>query len=170
MKHWVCKLTVLSLSLLLLCGCRGGGSAAKPVTDGFTCQANIRYGELDVEGQLTCQKDGTVAMAFTLPKSLQGITLGYNGKGMTMTLGEMEMTLPAEKVPESGLIRCLTQALTASHPKGEKTDRGYRITGETQGDAYVLLCDAQTGYPLSLSVPSESLDAVFSDCKALTES
>lgn len=169
MKRWVCMLAVLPLTLFCLVGCRGSGQNAKPMTEGFTCQATIRYGELDVTGQMTCQKDGKIAVSFTLPKSLQGITLGYDGKEMTMSLGEMEMTLPAEKVPDSGLIRCLAQTLTATHPKGEKTDRGIRITGESGGDAYVLVCDAQTGYPLSLSVPSQSLEAVFSDCKALTE-
>lgn len=170
MKRWVCLLAVLPLSLLCLCGCRGGGQTAQPVTEGFTCQATIRYGELDVAGQMTCHKEGKMAVAFTLPKSLQGVTLGYDGKQMTMTLGKMEMTLPADKVPDSGLIRCLAQTLTASHPKGEKTDRGIRITGESQGDAYVLLCDSETGYPLSLSIPSQGLEAVFSDCKALTQS
>ena len=166
MKRWVIPLTVWLVAVCLIAGC-GTPSSAPPVTDGFTCHAAMQYREMAVEGELTCTTDGGATLSFILPKSLQGVTLGWDGDAMTMELGGMSLTVPPEKVPESALIRCLLAALTASHPEGSLTDSGYVIEGEAEGVAYTLVCDPTSGLPLSLSVPDEELEAVFTDMTRL---
>lgn len=166
MKSWVLRLCTVLCAALLLTGC-GAPQSAAPVTDGFTCQAAMRYGDMAVEGTLTCSADGAATLAFTLPKSLQGVTLGWDGGAMTMALGDMQMTVPPEKVPQSALIRCLLEVLTASHPTGELTEEGNVIRGNIQHASYTLVCHPETGLPLSLSVPDEQLEAVFTDVTRL---
>lgn len=168
MKKWVS----LVLSVLIgfsLTGC-GAQKPPTPPENGFTCQTIVQYKEMTVEGKLTCSGDGKMTLECTLPKSLYGVTLGYDGTGMTMGLGKMQVAVPAEKVPQSALIGCLARALTADHTDGELTDEGYVFSGKVEDTAYTLVCDPATGLPVSLSVPQEELEAAFTDVQLLTDS
>ena len=166
MNRWVCKtVAVLAAVTLTLCGCQK--PAPQPNTDGFTCRATVRYREMDVEGTLTCTEDGKMTLDFTLPKSLYGVTLGFDGNEMTMGLGGMDLAVPTEQIPQSALLVCLLRILSASHPEGSETEEGLVIRGEAEQVPYVLVCDPASGLPRSLSVPDEELEAVFSDVKPL---
>ena len=158
-------LAVATAVVVFFTGCGDAVPKVQPKTDGFSCQAAIHYRELELVAQLTRQTDGKLETTFSLPKSLSGITLGWDGTEMTMTLGGVTMALPTEKVPESALIRCLLDILAAEHAEGIKTEEGYVINGEAQGKAYVLVCDPDTGLPKSLSMPEEELSAVFTAVK-----
>ena len=168
MKQWIWRLCAMLCAVFWLVGC-GAPQTATPVTDGFTCRAAMQYCDMAVEGVLTCSAEEGATLTFDLPKSLQGVTLGWRDGTMTMALGSMQVTVPPEKVPQSALIRCLLEALTASHPKGELTDEGVVIRGEMENASYTLMCHPETGLPLSLSVPDEHLEAVFTDVTRLTE-
>ena len=166
MNKRVCKaVAVLAAVILTLCGCQK--PAPQPDTDGFTCRATVRYREMDVEGTLTCTEDGKMTLNFTLPKSLYGVTLGFDGKEMSMGLGGMDMTVPAEKIPQSALLICLLRTLSAPHPEATETEEGLVIRGEAEQTPYVLVCDPASGLPRSLSVPNEELEAVFTEVETL---
>ena len=171
MKYWVTRLAAVAAAVCAAVGLAGCGEqpSTTPVTDGFTCHTTIQYREMAVEGELTCSPEGQMALSFTLPKSLQGVTLGWDGDAMSMALGRMQMDIPTDKVPQGALIRCLLQVLTADHPDGTVTDEGYVITGETEEVAYALVCDPTSGLPRSLSVPQEELEATFTDVTYLNE-
>ncbi len=167
MKRVFGRLAVITVALLCLCSC-GKKTTIDPITDGFTAQANIRYKEMDVKGQFSCSTDGRVTMVFTEPKSLDGVTLGWTGTQMQMQLGGMAIAVAEDSMPDGGLIRCLVQVLSHVEPKKGKQDGGnYVITGEAEGKAYTLVCDAATGLPKSLSVPDENLTAEFSQVTLL---
>ena len=165
------SLFAIAVILLLTVGCSSlhPHNVAQPVTDGFSCQAAIRYRELELVAQLSRRTDGMLLTTFSLPKSLSGITLGWDGTDMTMSLGGITLDLPTDKVPESALIRCILQVLSAEHEEGMQTEEGYVITGEVDGKAYTLVCDPDSGYPRSLSMPQEELSATFTQMKALSE-
>ena len=153
--------------LLCLSGC-GKKTTIEPITDGFTAQATIRYKEMDVKGQFTCSTDGRVTMVFTEPKSLDGVTLGWTGTQMQMQLGGMAIAVAEDSMPDGGLIRCLVEVLSNVEPKKGKQDgEDYVISGEAEGKAYTLVCDAETGLPKSLSVPDENLTATFTEVTVL---
>ncbi len=165
MKKWVSSVLSLWMAVCLV-GC-GAEKAPEPPENGFTCRTAVQYQDMTVEGTLTCTADGTMTLECTLPKSLYGVTLGYDGTGMTMGLGEMQIAVPAEKVPQSALIGCLARVLTADHTAGEMTDEGYVISGSVEEVAYTLVCDPITGLPTSLSVPAQQLTAVFTEVASL---
>lgn len=167
MKRVFGRLLAVTAALLCLCGC-GKKAAIDPITDGFTARAAIRYKEMDVEGQFSCSADGRVNMVFSRPKSLDGVTLGWNGTEMQMQLGGMTIAVAEDSMPDGGLIRCLTEVLASVEPKqGKKAGTDYVISGEADGTAYTLVCDAETGLPRSLSVPDEDLTAEFSQVTVL---
>ena len=157
----------VTMALLCLCGC-GKSDGIDPITDGFSAQATICYKEMEVQGQFSCSADGKVNMTFTLPKSLDGVTLGWNGSEMQMRLGGMTIAVAQDSVPDGGLIQCLTRVLASIQPEdGEREGADHVIRGEADGVGYTLTCDAATGLPKSLSVPDEQLDATFSDVTIL---
>ena len=161
MNKRVCLAAVTAL-VLCLCGCTHE-TTTQPITDGFTGQVSATYREMEVGGTIHCTEDGKMTLSFSLPKSLQGVTLGWDGEEMTMALGKMEMTIPEDKVPQGALVRCLLQALSATHPDGSETEAGYVVEGQADGVSYTLVCDPDSGLPLSLTVPSEELTATFTD-------
>lgn len=163
MKGVCGRLAAFALAFLCLCGCGKSGDI-QPITDGFSAQTTIRYKDMDVQGQLSCSADGRVNMVFSLPKSLDGVTLGWNGSEMQMQLGGMTITVSEDSMPDGGLIRCLTRVLAAVEPKGGTREGDDYVIRGTAGDTeYTLVCDAATGLPDSLSVPDEQLEVTFSE-------
>ncbi len=152
---------------LTACGGHHLNNATQPVTAGFSCQAAIQYHEMTLQAQLTRQTDGKLTLAFTQPKSLSGVALGWDGHSMTMELGGMSVAIPSEKVPQGALIQRLLQVLTADHGGGTVTEDGYVLTGEIEGEAYTLVFDPATGLPVALSLPAEELEAAFTQGMAL---
>lgn len=163
-------IAAMAATLLLLTGCANtfDKKATEPVTDGFTCQTTICYRDMELQGQLTRDTTGKMTIAFSLPKTLEGVTIGWNGTDMTMELGGMSIAVPAEQVPQGALVQRLLRLLSADHGKGTLTDDGYALSGEIEGDVYTLLCDKVTGLPMTLSMPSEGLEVTFTEV-ALTE-
>lgn len=167
MKRFFGRLAIATAALLCLCGC-GKQTTIDPITDGFTAQAAIQYKGMDVQGQFSCSTDGRVTMTFSQPKSLDGVTLGWNGNEMQMRLGGMTITVAEDSMSDGGLIRCLTRVLSTVEPKqGKKDGADYVISGDAEGTAYTLVCDAATGLPKTLSVPDEELTATFSQVTVL---
>jgi len=152
---------------LTACGSRHPDNTTQPVTAGFSCQAAIQYHEMTLQAQLTRQTDGKLLLAFTQPKSLSGVALGWDGKAMTMELGGMSVAIPADKVPQGALIQRLLQVLTAEHKDGTVTEEGYVLNGDVEGEAYTLVFDPTTGLPVALSLPAEELEATFTQGTAL---
>ena len=167
MKRIGALVAAATMALLCLCGCEKK-TTIDPITDGFTARATIQYKEMAVQGQFSCSTDGRVSMVFSMPKSLDGVTLGWNGSEMQMQLGSMTLTVAEDRMPDGGLIRRLTDVLTAAKPQGGAVDGDdYVIRGEAEGVAYTFVCDAATGLPKSLSVPDENLTAEFSQVTLL---
>ena len=167
MKRVCGRLAAFAVAFLCLCGCGKSGNI-QPITDGFTAQTTIRCKEMDVEGQFSCAADGRVNMVVSLPKSLDGVTLGWTGSEMQMGLGGMTITVAEDSMPDGGLIRCLTRVLAAVQPKdGKREGADYVIDGMAGDTAYTLVCDAETGYPKTLSVPDEQLEVTFSQVTIL---
>ena len=167
MERFFGRLAVAVAAFLCLCGC-GKQTAIDPITDGFTAQAAICYKEMDVAGQFSCSTDGRVTMVFSQPRSLDGVTLGWNGNEMQMQLGGMTIAVSEDSMPDGGLIRCLTEVLASAEPKkSKKNGEDYVVSGEVEGRAYTITCDGATGLPKSLSVPDEELEATFSQVAVL---
>ncbi len=172
MKRVLLQLTVwacCALMLVGLVGCTSTGKEVQPITSGFTCLAEISYRELELGGQLTRYDDGKMVLTFAEPSSLSGLSVGWNGKDMTMELGGMSIAISEDKVPQSALVKGLLHVLSAEAADGVPEDDEYIFTGTVDGMDYILSCDAATGLPRSLSMPDNELQARFSQVRALTE-
>lgn len=162
---WMC----CALMLVGLVGCTVTREGVQPVTSGFTCLAEISYRELELGGQLTRYDDGKMVLTFAEPASLSGLSVGWDGRNMTMELAGMSIAIEESKVPQSALIKGLLHVLSADLTDGEREDDVYVITGTVDSMEYTLTCDAATGLPRSLSMPENELEARFLQARVLTE-
>ncbi len=152
--------------LVLLTGCSGSKPAADPVSEGFSCTVQAVYRDMTVAGTLTREAAGTLTLAFTEPDTLSGLTARWDGETVTLSMYGLEFSVDPATVPESALGEEIIAAFdTALRGEGERTteDGKLVITGNGSNGAYTLTFDAETGVPLSLSVPSLPLSATFSD-------
>lgn len=164
MKHRIIMAIACVLAVCMLGGCGAAANETKePVTDGFSCTAQITYGEMELTARLRRTAAEAFTVAFESPKSLNGVTVGLSGTDMTLELGGMKVAVPTERVPQRALILCLARVLEATHPTGQRTEDGYVIEGEAEGESYTLVCDPDSGLPRSLSVPSQELTVTFTD-------
>ena len=170
MRFRVLVLTIaVGMISLLTAGCGTQKTEPVPVTDGFRCEAAVTYRDMEICGTLYRQTDGKMAVTFSAPKSLSGVTVGWNGEEMTLELAGMSIAVSPEKVPHSALVKSLLDVLASPQTAGEMTDEGYVLTGEADGRAYTLVCDPQTGLPRSLSVPDDEISAVFTNAERLSD-
>ena len=169
MKRWI----GLFLTLTVAVGCLLGGCAADnhadrlPITQDFSCHATITYHDLSLQGDLCCSAADGLQMTFSEPKSLQNITIGWNGNDVSMKLAGMTVALNADSVPQGALLACLLAVLNAAPTDRQTADEGLLLTGTVQDCAYVAVFDPETGLIRSISVPEQSVEAVFTDVKRI---
>lgn len=155
-------------AVVLVClaaGCRPK-EASPPVVTDFVCSLRATYGDLAVAGTLKRQTAGTLELAFTEPETLNGLTAVWNGETVTLSMYGLSFDVDPSQIPESALGEELIAAFDAAL-RGEATDRtedGDRVfEGAGANGAYTLVCNGETGFPKTLTVPVLGLYAEFFD-------
>lgn len=163
---WAIGIVILAV---LLVGC-SRKTAADPIGEGFSCSVKAVYRDMQVRGTLTREAVGTLTMSFTAPETLDGLTARWDGGDVTLTMHGMSFAMDPASVPESALGEEIIAAFDAAlRGEGERTQKDGKLTVRDSGanGEYTLVFDAETGRPLSLSVPSLPLTAEFSDFKSI---
>lgn len=158
MRRWV---TGILLGCLLCTGCSPHPSTP-PQTASFTCRFTARYHQLETQGTLTRYGAGTLSLAFTHPDTLSGLAAVWDGE--TVTCSVHGITFSTNTVPELALVKQLANVLDSAlrgEGSSQRTDQHTVWEGTANGAAYTLVCDKESGLPLSLSVPSLPLEATF---------
>ena len=171
MKHWIWVVIVVAVigGLAFLSGRKQEVNAAQPVTDGFTCAVEIDYRQLSLKGQLSRMADGRLLATFSEPSSLSGVAISWDGEDMAMEIGGLSVPVSADNVPQGALVKSLLTVLTAELTDGETTQDGVTYTGDVDGKTYTVVCDRDTGFMRSVSVPEDELEVTFFDMALLTD-
>lgn len=152
---------------LSACGtASGGSSSSNPVVSDFSCEADIRYQDMNLKGTLSRTTAGTLAMTFSEPETLKGITAEWNGETVSASLYGLSFDLSPDTLPTGALGKVLTDALDAAlraPGDGTLTEDGLRWEGTGQNGTITILSDPDDGSLLSMEVPSIPLTASFSD-------
>lgn len=160
-------LSLLFLGILCGTGCRKK-QVAPPIATDFTCEFRAVYRELAVEGTLKRRSAGSISLGFTKPETLNGLTAAWDGEAVKLSLLGLEYTLNPESVPEAALGKELLAVLDAAlRNEGNTAQDGKAVLlqGICNNHEYTYRYDAESGAPLSLSVPALPLSITFSNCK-----
>lgn len=163
---WVIAVWMLLVSLT---GC-SRKAAVEPIGEGFSCSVSGVYRDMQVRGTLTREAVGTLTMSFTAPETLDGLTARWDGNDVTLTMHGMSFAMEPDEVPESALGEEIVAAFDAARRgEGERTQKDGKLSvrGNGANGEYVLVFDAATGHPLSLSVPRLPLTLAFTDFKII---
>lgn len=158
-------LCVMGLWLLMMTGCRSSQPAAEPVGAFFSCHVEAVYRDITVVGTLKREAAGTLAITFSQPETLEGLSACWNGETVELSWHGLSFSMAPEAVPEGALGEEMMAVWDATvRGEGERTEQDGQtvICGESSSGSYELVCDAETGMPLSLSIPSLPLQAEFS--------
>ena len=149
--------------VLLTAGCRPK-QEAPPITADFSCSFSAQYGDMTVAGRLLRHTAGTLQLEFTQPPTLDGMTAAWDGEKVTLKLLGLSFDVDPDDVPEGAVGRAVMGALDGAlrgEVSGSPSGKTTIYEGRGQSGTYILVCDRESGRPLSLSVPSLSLSAEF---------
>ena len=162
MRRWWCALAVLAV---LFTGCRPVKQAEPKVVE-FSCKMEAVYRDLAVEATLTRYGAGTLVLDFEQPDTLRGLTARWDGEAVTLSLYGLEFTADLPSLPEQALGTELVAVLDAAlRGEGELHRENGTLTlrGHTSGGEYSAVFDAESGLPLSLSMPQLPLEVRFAE-------
>lgn len=147
---------------LVLAGC-SKPEPAPPRTANFTCSFTAHYQDLTVGGTLTRYTQGTLTLDFTEPETLRDVRALWDGEQMKVQYHGITFDIDDADIPETALGKQLVTALdNALNATGERNHDTVTVNGSVDGTAYTYTYAADSGLPLSLSVPSLPLEVTFS--------
>lgn len=150
--------------LVLLSGCAVKRPSAEPVSEAFTCTVKATYRDIPVQATLSREAAGTLKLEFHEPATLNGLTARWDGENVTLTMYGLSFSVDPSTVPESALGEELLSVFdTVRRGEGERDTQNGTLTvrGNGKNGEYTAVFDADTGHPISLSVPSLPLTAEF---------
>ena len=156
---------LLGIIMIGLTGC-SPKKAAPPQTTNFSCAIRATYNDMTLAGTLTRYTAGTLQLTFTEPETLDGMTVSWDGELIMLEMMGLTFNVDPADVPESALgneVIAILDAAMRSELQGVVQDGKQIFDSTGENGNYQLVCDAETGYPLSLSVPRLGLYAEFSD-------
>ncbi len=156
---WLC-------GMVLLTGCAAKRPSTEPVSEGFTCTVQATYRDIPIQATLSREAAGALTLEFHEPATLNGLTACWNGEEVTLSMYGLSFSVDPATVPESALGEELLAVFdTVRRGEGEhNTENGtLTVNGNGENGEYTVVFNAETGYPISLSVPSLPLMAEFSN-------
>ena len=152
---------------LAFCSCGPSGKSAQPpVTTDFECDVQLTYRDMEVSGHLSRYSAGTLSMDFTLPDTLNGMTMTWDGETISVKMHGLTFGVDPSTVPESalgrGILDVLDNALRLGG-NGQVSAGQLKTTGESVNGEFELISDPETGNLLSMTVPSLGITATFSN-------
>lgn len=152
---------------LVLVGCNRKKSV-EPVAVDFMCNFKAQYNDLTAVGTITRRTAGTLLLEFSEPETLNGLSAEWDGEKVTLRYLGLSYDVDPATLPENALGEGLLSAFDAAlRGEGERTEADGKVTvsGLSGNSTYTYVYDAQTGVPLSLTVPSIPLTVTFSNLK-----
>ncbi len=161
---------LFALCVLVCClfaGCSRQKST-EPISVDFICDFRAQYNDMTAEGTLTRRTAGTLLLEFSKPETLEGLTADWDGETVTLHYKGLSYDVDPDKLPESalgeGLISAFDAVLREEGTTQEK-DGKVTVTGLSGKAEYTYVYDAESGAPVSLSIPSIPLTVTFSNTR-----
>ena len=152
----------------LLTAC-GAAKTAPPQTVRFSCDFAAEYQDLQLEGTLQRLNVGTLSLSLTVPPSLSGMQISWDGEKATVAFHGLQYTMSA-KLPQSAAARLMLETLDDACKRaadGALTKDGVALSGTVGAYRYELLSDAKDGSLVSLEVPDAALSVRFFNAKPI---
>lgn len=167
-RLWVC-LPILFFALSG-CGAKGGPPRLPEwLEQPFHAKAVLQYDDFVAEGLLSREEDGSFLLEFDAPEVLKGMIMRFETGQVTIEYRGLTGNYRTDSIPQAAMGNLLAQA-SQRLCSGEEIDLEWEESAllakgrlQRDGAPFVWALDAPTGTLQSLSVPSHSFRADFSD-------
>lgn len=166
MLRRVFNLVFCLLIIISLAACSKKSKSEQPITTGFSCGVDVSCNDMNVKGRITRSSAGTLLFEVEEPKTLNGMTMQWDGDSVSLKLFGLSFDVNPENIPQTALARSILNVLDAAvgmHGEGEETKEGLVTKGTASIGEFEILSDSKTGNLLKLRIPSAGLTASFSD-------
>ena len=160
---------IFAFALFVLLPLVGGCSKpqpAEPLTVGFSCEFRAQYNDLAAAGTLTRQTAESVSLEFSEPDTLKGLTAKWDGQTVRLQYLGLSYSVDPNDLPENALgeqLLSVFQTVLQHHGDSIQENGRVTVTGLNGNNPYSYVYDAESGMPLSLSVPAIPLTVTFSN-------
>lgn len=169
---------ILAVSLIIFTGCNVLKKAAAPkapdLNTPFSSSMKITLDDgTEICGEMSRFGTGIWEMKLTSPETVAGLTLSYSDEGVKTTLGELEFSIPADKINSAAIFKMIFDAYDscAALPdiKLTESESGYEYSGEISSCDYVLCFDKEDMSLCAISFPAMNISVETEPMPAVTE-
>ena len=180
---WLAALAVMG-AVLTGCGAAGEAPPSPPAAEevaalfsgDFSADASVTVGlsdetdeTLGLTARLTKSADSCL-VEVTAPEHLEGLTFSTLPDG-GLTIRYKGLEIQPDSMPGANLGTVLSEALsTLSDPAAltlTETESGWCVTGGSEAEAFAMLLDGTTHFPLSLTLPGARVGCTFDRFEAM---
>ena len=163
----LCSVLVVLIIAVSVGACAARRKASElPITAGFECDVDKTHQDMTNKGHLTRVAAGTLTLTIDKPSTLKGLSMEWNGDDITIKMMGLSFGIDPSEVPQTALGKCMLDALDSAvrlTDKGEKTSEGLKLIGKSLNGDFEIVSDPETGYLVSLSIPSLRVKATFTN-------
>ena len=152
--------------IVILPGCSSKKTIG-PITSGFSCDAYVTYGKMDIVCNIAITTSGIFTAKITEPAILNGMEFIWNGNEFELTYMGIKTDLDKSALPSSDFIvaiRNIFADVGSNSTQVELKSKDYLLEGQSELGDYSLYFRAD-GFPIELSVPSIDLEGKFENIK-----
>jgi hypothetical protein len=160
------SLTLCLLFILSFAACKNKNKSEQPITTGFSCDVEVTYNDMNVKGRITRSSAGTLTFEVKEPKSLNGLSMQWDGDSIALKLFGLSFDIDPDTIPQTALAQNILSVLDAAigiRDQGEITEEGLVTKGSSLIGEFEIVSDPETGKLLKLQIPSAGLTANFSN-------
>ncbi len=167
------KLFSAAAIAFLSCGCAAAPfTAAAPDFDrSYTVEAEIQYGDIDAQAEVTRNSSGSWQFDFNEPQELMGISISIDGSDITASLGELSVSTPKNST-WSSIPAAIAESIDSlpDIPAESFTEQDGILTINTtlNEKTCAITADKATGRLISLKYPYGGFAVYFSDQQDIT--
>lgn len=157
------KIFVLQLIFILLCGCNSKKSVTPVLNNiSFTAAFNCDDSEFECNADLS---DNVLTVKVTKPETIKDFTLIYKNGAVTAEYIGITYTPKSYNMPQTAFAQIFYDAVNKINSDGitaECVDENAVINNKINGYDFSMII-SPTGFPISFTVESLGLKAVFSN-------
>lgn len=154
---------LVSLGLLLLCGCKSESCGVTAITDGLKFTAKIEYKKECYAYNVEIPKESNMRMEAVFPENLKGMILEFSDTSVTVNYNGIEYNMTLSDLPLSSTIGFIYTVFSDAGTKKEdiilRNDEFF-ISGKTPAYEYNLYFGT-TGLPIKVTDDKNDITAII---------
>lgn len=167
-KKFVTVILLCIISVFCFSSCFNNEKTVKApdIDNAFSCDAEIKLGDMDALAKITRLGKGAWDIEFTEPKTLSGVKLSFLDNDVTASYKGLSFSIPKAALPIKSsmlnLIDTVDTVIEATDTQFAQTSDGIVLEGNTEQGEYSLLFDNE-GTIFSFEMPNSDLTITFSN-------